>query len=632
MLPASCDPGYAALGPDAGRRRSSTSRPTPSATTRCPRIDLPDVVASNFPTAADFTRVQLQPGRPALAYSAIGQQDVAASALQKALVASGIADGGVVMTPHVMAEIRQTDNGQLVDHLPAQAVAPGRPPRPRRPRSPSYAGRGHRRHGHRPALPGPERGGQDRHRPDRRTNTSHTDDWMIGFAPANNPRVAVAVVVPYQAVSTSGAEVAGPIMNCMLTTALDLTDLEAVPTGCRPRRPGPPATHGVTATASPPPRPRPPATPGARRQAQRMKCWLRPVSSVTGCQRAQRRLWPAWSRSTTPRVFSGRYELTHLVARGGMAQVYRARDRLLDRPVALKVLFPELSVDRAFVERFRREAQAAANLSHPNIVPVFDWGEDDGTYFIVMEFVDGRAAVGDPADHRAPAPRPRRRHRRPRGRRPGLRPPPRGGPPRRQARQRAHHRGRPGQGDRLRDRPGRQHRGEPDPDRGGHGHGHLLLPRAGRGHGGRRPQRHLLARRRALRDGDRPAAVPGRHPGGRGLQARPRRARRCPGSSTRGPARPRGGDHEGHGQVARRPLPDGRRPAQPTCCASPRAGRCWPPTRRRPPSPWRRRPRRPGPWSARATQALPCRRRGDRSGPRRRPRSRGPARGTGGSS
>jgi serine/threonine-protein kinase len=90
------------------------------------------------------------------------------------------------------------------------------------------------------------------------------------------------------------------------------------------------------------------------------------------------------------RVFSNRYELTHLIARGGMAQVYRARDRLLDRPVAVKVLFPELSVDRAFVERFRREAQAAANLSHPNIVPVFDWGEDGGTYFIVMEFVDGQ--------------------------------------------------------------------------------------------------------------------------------------------------------------------------------------------------------------------------------------------------
>jgi eukaryotic-like serine/threonine-protein kinase len=100
-----------------------------------------------------------------------------------------------------------------------------------------------------------------------------------------------------------------------------------------------------------------------------------------------------------PRVYCGRYELTHLVARGGMAQVYRAMDRQLDRPVALKVLFPELSVDRTFVERFRREAQAAANLSHPNIVPVFDWGEDDGAYFIVMEYIDGRplsAVLRDP--------------------------------------------------------------------------------------------------------------------------------------------------------------------------------------------------------------------------------------------
>src|SRR5579872_2618064 len=91
----------------------------------------------------------------------------------------------------------------------------------------------------------------------------------------------------------------------------------------------------------------------------------------------------------TPRVLSGRYELSHLVARGGMAEVYRAHDQLLDRPVALKVLFPELSVDPSFVERFRREAQAAANLSHPNIVPIFDWGEEEGTYFIVMELVEG---------------------------------------------------------------------------------------------------------------------------------------------------------------------------------------------------------------------------------------------------
>ncbi|MCU1488711.1 MAG: serine/threonine protein kinase with sensor(s) [Acidimicrobiaceae bacterium] len=93
--------------------------------------------------------------------------------------------------------------------------------------------------------------------------------------------------------------------------------------------------------------------------------------------------------STTPPVYNERYELRNQIARGGTAQVYLARDLLLDRPVALKVLFPELSADHAFVERFRREAQAAANLSHPNIVPVFDWGEADRTHFIVMEYVDG---------------------------------------------------------------------------------------------------------------------------------------------------------------------------------------------------------------------------------------------------
>src|SRR6202044_3053834 len=93
---------------------------------------------------------------------------------------------------------------------------------------------------------------------------------------------------------------------------------------------------------------------------------------------------------TRPPVYNGRYELQSQVARGGTAQVYLARDIILGRPVALKVLFPELSTDSAFVERFRREAQAAASISHPNIVPVYDWGESDDTYFIVMEYVDGK--------------------------------------------------------------------------------------------------------------------------------------------------------------------------------------------------------------------------------------------------
>ena len=89
-------------------------------------------------------------------------------------------------------------------------------------------------------------------------------------------------------------------------------------------------------------------------------------------------------------IFGGRYQLRRRIARGGMAEVFLAHDRMLDRPVALKVLFPELSTDPNFVERFRREAQAAANLSHPNIVSIYDWGEEQGTYYIVMELVDGR--------------------------------------------------------------------------------------------------------------------------------------------------------------------------------------------------------------------------------------------------
>ena len=90
-------------------------------------------------------------------------------------------------------------------------------------------------------------------------------------------------------------------------------------------------------------------------------------------------------------VFNGRYELHRRLARGGMADVFLARDQLLDRPVAVKVLFPEFATDPNFVERFRREAQSAANLNHPNIVSVYDWGQEQGTYFIVMEYVDGRS-------------------------------------------------------------------------------------------------------------------------------------------------------------------------------------------------------------------------------------------------
>lgn len=88
-------------------------------------------------------------------------------------------------------------------------------------------------------------------------------------------------------------------------------------------------------------------------------------------------------------VLNQRYELVETLGTGGMAMVHRARDRMLERDVAIKILRENYSNDPAFQERFRQEAKAAANLSHPNIVTVHDFGYDEGRLFIVMEYIPG---------------------------------------------------------------------------------------------------------------------------------------------------------------------------------------------------------------------------------------------------
>ena len=222
-------------------------------------------------------------------------------------------------------------------------------------------------------------------------------------------------------------------------------------------------------------------------------------------------------------VFNGRYELHRRIARGGMADVFLARDQLLDRPVAVKVLFPEFATDPSFVERFRREAQSAANLNHPNIVSVYDWGQEQGTYFIVMEYIDGRS-LADILRTEGPL------H------------------PQRAAEVAsdiaaalgfAHRNGvvhrdvKPGNvlispsgqvkvADFGIARARSRSRLQPHTSRLGHGHGHVLRAGAGTGAPARPAQRPVLARRRALRDGHRPAAVQRREPGGDRLQARAR--------------------------------------------------------------------------------------------------------------
>src|ERR671918_1718887 len=90
-----------------------------------------------------------------------------------------------------------------------------------------------------------------------------------------------------------------------------------------------------------------------------------------------------------PRVLNDRYEVQSTLGRGGMAQVYRAMDRVLGRPVAVKILSRKFSGDERFVTRFRREAQASAGLNHPHVVSVFDTGSHQDLHYIVMEYVEG---------------------------------------------------------------------------------------------------------------------------------------------------------------------------------------------------------------------------------------------------
>src|SRR5690348_6483806 len=99
---------------------------------------------------------------------------------------------------------------------------------------------------------------------------------------------------------------------------------------------------------------------------------------------------PAMGRRMEPsEVIGDRYELLDAIGRGGMATIYRALDHRMGRTVAVKILREVYSSDPKFVTRFQREAQAASALQHPNIVQVFDFGQSDESYYIVMEFVDG---------------------------------------------------------------------------------------------------------------------------------------------------------------------------------------------------------------------------------------------------
>lgn len=215
MLPPSCDTGFALVGMDVGGALLASTADAYGFNS-VPPLDLPGVQPSSFPSAAS-----LRFNVPFVAYSAIGQGNVRETALQNALVAAAIGNGGVMMAPHLMDYItapdgtifqRWKDKPYLTPLTPSEAahisllmqnvVKFG-----------TASGVGFPANLDVAAKTGTAQIGNA---------AKQLDDWMIAFAPASDPTIAVAVVMPFQPITTEGATIAGPIVRCMVEGALAL--------------------------------------------------------------------------------------------------------------------------------------------------------------------------------------------------------------------------------------------------------------------------------------------------------------------------------------------------------------------------------------------------------------------------
>jgi penicillin-binding protein A len=217
MLPFSCDPGYAELGVQLGVP-IMTKQSELFGYNSVPGIDLPDTSKSIFPPLAPNSQAFL-------GQSSIGQYNVQTTALQNAMVAAGIANKGVLMTPHLMSSIHNSQGALVQTYTPKVESTVASAQTAQQVTSlmqgviasgtasgvgfPSY-------------LCAAVKTGTAQ----TDATTGLTDTWMIGFAPANNPQVAVAVVVPQQANSSDGASVAGPIMKAVLTAAVPQSSVQ----------------------------------------------------------------------------------------------------------------------------------------------------------------------------------------------------------------------------------------------------------------------------------------------------------------------------------------------------------------------------------------------------------------------
>jgi len=212
MLPPSCDPGYALLGLALGAKVMNETA-NAFGYNATPPIDLPGTTKSYFPPAGTFKYAL-----PTLAYSAIGQDNVRATALQQALVAAAVANGGVIMTPHLLNDVTSPLGTVLTKYVPVVW---------KHPMTAAQAGQiiplmvNVVKYGTAAGLFLPQDQVGAKTGTAQTGNTLHnTDDWMIAFAPANHPTVAVAVVMPFQAVYHYGATTAGPIVKCLIEGAL----------------------------------------------------------------------------------------------------------------------------------------------------------------------------------------------------------------------------------------------------------------------------------------------------------------------------------------------------------------------------------------------------------------------------
>jgi peptidoglycan glycosyltransferase len=214
MFAQSCDPGYGRLGLAVGAQ-DLTAEANAFGYNQVPPIDLPGVVASYFPPESN-----LAANPPFVAYSAIGQEDVSTTALQNALMVAAIANGGKIMTPHLMSYITGP-NGAIVkrfkdsvwkDPLTSSQAAVIIPLMQDVVKYGTASGVGF--------LPADQVGAKTGTAQIGNNLLNDTDDWMVAIAPASHPTIAVAVSIPFQAYSATGASNAGPIMKCVVEGAL----------------------------------------------------------------------------------------------------------------------------------------------------------------------------------------------------------------------------------------------------------------------------------------------------------------------------------------------------------------------------------------------------------------------------